>query len=231
MHPGALLVCSRRGILFAMSLVTCLAAGSARESVAHPHVWIEGRADVLFGPDGAITGIRQSWTFDEMYSAFASQGLDSDGDGTLSREDLQPLAELNLESVAKFGYFTSLQTLDDAEGADFEEPVDYWQDYDGLRLTLHFTLPLAEPVDPKAVKTVFDIYDPNYYVGFSLPKTDPVTLVAAPEGCRPKIGRAKALKKEIAEKLAQIPSTVRELPPDLFNLTSGNANSIRVACK
>lgn len=230
MHLGASPVHPRRFCRFAV-LVALAALFGAGESQAHPHVWIEGRADVLFDPNGAITGIRQSWTFDEMYSAFASQGLDSDGDGTLSREDLQPLADLNIESVAKYGYFTSIQTRDDDGGATFAEPVDYWQDHDGLRLTLHFTLPLTSPIDPRTVKTVFDIYDPNYYIGFSLPQTDPVTLVAAPDGCRPKIGRAKALKKEIAAKLAQIPSTVRELPPDLFSLTSGNANSIRIACK
>ena len=38
-----------------------------------------------------ITGIRHAWTFDEFYSAMAVQGLDTNGDGVFSAEELKPL--------------------------------------------------------------------------------------------------------------------------------------------
>src|SRR5688500_10749300 len=31
---------------------------------AHPHVWVTMRSEVIYGPDGTITGIRHAWTFD-----------------------------------------------------------------------------------------------------------------------------------------------------------------------
>ena len=46
---------------------------------AHPHVWVAAREKVLFSPDGKIIGFRHVWTFDEMYSAFATEGLGKDG--------------------------------------------------------------------------------------------------------------------------------------------------------
>ncbi len=45
-------------------------------SVAHPHVWVPSSAQLVF-THGTITAVRSTWTFDEMYSAFASQGLDA----------------------------------------------------------------------------------------------------------------------------------------------------------
>src|SRR5436305_1936766 len=68
---------------------------------AHPHVWVAVKSEVLFGGDGKISGIRHAWTFDEMYSAFATQGFGKDGKAPTS-EELQPLAKVNVESLAEF---------------------------------------------------------------------------------------------------------------------------------
>ena len=52
----------------------------AGPAFAHPHVWIDARGEVLF-ENGAIAGMRHHWTFDPYFSAWAIQGLDTDGDG------------------------------------------------------------------------------------------------------------------------------------------------------
>ncbi|HMN74397.1 MAG TPA: DUF1007 family protein, partial [Rhodoblastus sp.] len=92
-------------MLFRLTL-SCLAAAAlvallARPALAHPHVWVAARATVLFDKEGRIAGIRNDWTFDEMYSAFATQGLGQDGKPP-TREELQPLAKTNIESLAEF---------------------------------------------------------------------------------------------------------------------------------
>ena len=46
--------------------------------------------DVIFQPDGKIAAIRNSWVFDDMYSAFAVQGLAKDGQ-LATKEQLAPL--------------------------------------------------------------------------------------------------------------------------------------------
>jgi ABC-type uncharacterized transport system substrate-binding protein len=65
-----------RAALFYFALITasgCLTAASAH---AHPHVWVTMTEELLYAPDGSVTGVRHAWTFDDMFSAFATQGLE-----------------------------------------------------------------------------------------------------------------------------------------------------------
>ena len=55
----------------------------------------------------------------------AIQGLDTDGDGAYSKEELEPLAKVNVESLKEFGYFTFVQLSDDDKSLPLKEPVDY----------------------------------------------------------------------------------------------------------
>ena len=63
-------------------------------------------SELVYAPDGAITGIRHDWTFDDMFSAFATQGLASKVKGQFTREELAPLAKVNVESLKEYDYFT-----------------------------------------------------------------------------------------------------------------------------
>src|SRR5262249_21007843 len=85
-------------------LLLVLGLGAAQ---AHPHVWIVAKAELVFAPDGSIVAIKHAWTFDEMYSAFATQGLDKNNDGQLSREELAELAEVNVTTLKEFDYFSA----------------------------------------------------------------------------------------------------------------------------
>ena len=68
------------------AVASCLLVMSCLAASAHPHVWVAVKSEVLFGADGKITGIRHAWTFDEMYSAFATQGFGTDGKPCLHRD-------------------------------------------------------------------------------------------------------------------------------------------------
>ena len=71
-----------------------LAAGAAH---AHPHVWITATSELLYAPDGSFTGVRHAWTFDDMFSAYALQGIETKAKGVYTREELAPLAQTNAE--------------------------------------------------------------------------------------------------------------------------------------
>src|SRR3954452_9326990 len=122
------------------------AAGSAS---AHPHVWVTMTSAVVYGPDGAITGVRHAWTFDDMYSAFATQGLEQKKKGEFTPQELQPLAQVNVESLKEYDFFTYAK----ANGKDvvFVDPKEYHLEFDPKEsvLTLHFILPLKAPLKTK----------------------------------------------------------------------------------
>ena len=124
--------------------------------------------------------IRHAWTFDEMYSAFATQGFGKDGKApTLGR--IAPLAKVNVESLAEFDFFTYAKH--GGQKPEFGAPIDYSLEADANKvITLHFTLPLKTPVDAKKPFS-FQVYDPTYFVSFSFDKGRGVTLVGAPPGC------------------------------------------------
>src|ERR1035437_5250371 len=66
---------------------------------AHPHVWVTMHTELVYTPVGRMTGVRHAWAFDDMFSAFATQGLESKEKGKFTREELAPLAKVNVESL------------------------------------------------------------------------------------------------------------------------------------
>jgi ABC-type uncharacterized transport system substrate-binding protein len=168
----------------ALALLTgaLLVAGSAAE--AHPHVWVTATSELLYAADGSVIGVRHAWTFDDKFSSHALQGNETKTKGVYTREELQPLAQINIEAMKEHAYFTSLKVNGKLT---FEAPIDYFLDYTDDRLTLHFTLPLKTPVKSKSL--LLEIVDPSYFIDFQMTKDHPVKLVGAPAGCEARPGR------------------------------------------
>jgi ABC-type uncharacterized transport system substrate-binding protein len=178
--------------LLLIAAAIALAAGSAQ---AHPHVWITASSELIYAPDGSITGVRHAWAFDDMFSTYALQGIETKTKGVYSREELGPLAQTNVESLKEFGFFTFAKA--DGNKAKFLEPIDYFLEYKDAALTLHFTLPLKTPV--KSKELALEVFDPSYFIDFTFGDKDPVKLSGAPAACqmrfqRPSDGSASAQK-------------------------------------
>jgi ABC-type uncharacterized transport system substrate-binding protein len=175
-HPTALLV-------FLLAFIS--------PAAAHPHVWVVAASELIYAADGTISGVRHAWTFDDMFSTYAVQGIESKTKGVYTREELAPLAQTNVESLKEFGFFTFAKA--DGKKEKFLEPVDYFLVQKDGALVRHFTLPF------KTRQLALEIYDPSFFVDFSLQKQDPIRLVGAPAACtfavqRPNDGAAGAQK-------------------------------------
>jgi ABC-type uncharacterized transport system substrate-binding protein len=169
---------------------------------AHPHVWVTMRTELVYAPDGKITGIRHAWSFDDMFSTFATQGLESKEKGKFTREELAPLAKVNVESLKEFDYFTYATA--DGKKAELAEPAPgYWLDYANEVLTLNFTLPFKKPVSVKELKV--EIYDPTIFVDFSFAKEKPAQLVGAPK-CKLDVVLPREMSFAEGKKLSEIPA-------------------------
>jgi ABC-type uncharacterized transport system substrate-binding protein len=173
-----------RRLLGVLLLVGSMALG-ASTARAHPHVWITASSELIYAPDGSITGVRHAWTFDDMFSTYALQGIETKTKGVYSREELAPLAQTNVESLKEYGFFTYAKA--DGKKEKFQEPVDYFLEYRDAALTLHFTLPLKTPVKSRELSV--EVFDPSFFIDFGFAKKDPVTLVGAPAACQMKFER------------------------------------------
>jgi ABC-type uncharacterized transport system substrate-binding protein len=146
---------------------------------AHPHVWVTIHSEILYSADGTMAGVRHAWTFDDMFSAYALQGISHAKKGQYTREELAPLAEVNVTSLKEYAYFTYARA--DGRKLKFSDPTDHWLEYKNATLTLHFTLPLKAPAPAKVMQ--IEIYDPTIFVDFEFAKDKPALLSGAPAQC------------------------------------------------
>jgi ABC-type uncharacterized transport system substrate-binding protein len=212
------------------ALLVCVMLGAALSpACAHPHILIQAYADILFNAQGQVVGVTNVWDFDEAFSAFAIQGYDSKSDGNPTRADLQPLAEINLRSLAEYGYFTQFKV--DGVSIAVGHPKDYYDVFVDEKLILHFTLPLAKPLDIRGKTVEIDIYDPAYFAAITFAKGTPVRLDGNSAGCHSFVHRPEPLDPAVASQLRVIPADQRTLPPELFEITNKLVNATRVTCK
>ncbi|HMF24698.1 MAG TPA: DUF1007 family protein [Pseudolabrys sp.] len=185
--------------IFLAAFLTSAFAGIA---CAHPHVWVTMHTELVYAPDGKITGIRQAWSFDDMFSTFATQGLESKEKGRFTREELAPLAKVNIESLKEYDYFT-YATADGAKAELAEPAPGYWLDYADQVLTLNFTLPFKKPLKAKELR--IEIYDPTIFVDFSFAKEKPAQLVGAPK-CKLDVVLPREMTFAEGKRLSEIPA-------------------------
>jgi ABC-type uncharacterized transport system substrate-binding protein len=201
-------------------LLTAVAAS------AHPHVWVTMHSELVYAPDGTITGVRHAWTFDDMFSVFATQGIESKKKGEFTREELAPLAEVNVTSLKEYNFFTYVKA--NGKAIEFNEPpAGYYLEFDtkDTVLTLHFTLPLKAPV--KAKDLTLEVYDREFFVDFSFNEKDPAKLVGAPAQCKLTVKRPEEMNAALSQQLSQLGPDQRD--PSL-TIGAEYANRIVVKC-
>ena len=163
-------------------------------------MWITVETTVLYDK-GAFTGLQHKWTFDEFYTAMAIEGLDKNKDGIYDREELSELAKVNIDGLKEFGYFTYPVLA--GQDVKVQDARDYWLEHKDGALSLHFTVPFAQPIPEKAKDFAYVVQDPAFYIAFVPAKTDPVKLAeGAPKSCKVHIGNPKTGSDD-AERLAK----------------------------
>jgi len=208
-----------------VAFVSLLAlVGIASPARAHPHVWVTAKAEIVYGADGNVSGVRHQWTFDAGYSAYLTQGLDKNGDGKLTPDELQEMAKENAESLVDFEYFTVLK-INGAKQA-FEPPREYGMTFENGLARLWLVLPLKGP--PKGKTLSLEVYDPTFFVSFSLAEgEDAVRLAGAPKGCAATVSRPKPTAVAEQQKLSE---AFFEALTSASNSGSNFVNRAIVAC-
>jgi ABC-type uncharacterized transport system substrate-binding protein len=212
--------------LLPLAAAGIVAAGSA---FAHPHVWVDAKAEIVWDDKGEVTAIRHIWQFDPDFTAYATLNLDANNDGKLSEDELAPLAQTNMDALKDYDYFTHLYVGADNKKVAFAKPEEYWLDFHNQRLTLFYTLPLAHPVAIHGA-AMLEVGDPEYFVAISFVKNAEVHLANAPKGCTAAYQPPHDLDTKTMNILSQIPADQRDLPPDLVQAASLLSNVIHLRC-
>lgn len=164
------------GLAFLICCLAPLPAGS------HPHAWIDLTVRVLFDEDGRAAGLRETWLFDDFYTAFAMEGLGQDVDGTPSDEALEIIRRENLANLQEFDYFTKVTV--GGESVFLEPATESSATMVGPRLSMSFTVAFDAPRALAGSTLDYAIFDPSYYIEMlHADRFDAIGFEDAPEGC------------------------------------------------
>lgn len=197
-------------------------------AIAHPHIWIDARIAFTFNDFGELTAVTHEWTFDQAFSQWTLQGLDTNNDGRYDSDELQVLADDNIVGLAEYDYFTfaGIGNTD----LDFAPTGQPRMHYDGARITLTFNIAPPSPLAVAGEKVEFEVTDPEYYSAFTFLTSRGATLNNAPEACRTEVNRPKAIDPALEQRLFEIGPDVTALPPDLKAAASDLANVVFLDC-
>jgi ABC-type uncharacterized transport system substrate-binding protein len=158
-----------------------LCLGVATPVLSHPHVFIDAGLEVIFDDQGAATGLRITWTYDDYFSlvVVGDLGIDPDGDGNATAEEDAALSgfDMNWQPDAIGDTYVLMKDAD----LPLSRPKEWTAHYVGGKVTTTHVRMFAVPVVFGAEPLIVQVYDPSYYTSYAIVGT-PV-LTAAPKGC------------------------------------------------
>ncbi|MGE4291418.1 MAG: DUF1007 family protein [Desulfovibrio sp.] len=133
---------------------------------AHPHIFIDCAVTAVFDEHG-LTGFRQQWTFDEMFSMGMVQEYDADHDGTFDPQEADKYRKEIFSILTEYHYLTVLSV----DGAD-QQPdraLDFQLSLRGGKLCYRFFTPCRVPYAATAHTVAITVFDEEYYADMALP--------------------------------------------------------------
>lgn len=189
----------RRALTLCAAGLLC-APGAA--SVAHPHVFIDAAAALIFNEEGALAALRIGWSYDAFYSLvmIEDRGLDADGDGTPEVAQLEAFAGKDVDWAAGFPGDVVLSV--DGEAVALLPPIRHRALFENGRIITTHVRPLETPV-AVTMPVTLQIYDPSYFVAYDVP-----VLPSIEGGDACKLARSRAdtsrAQAEYGDKLAAV---------------------------
>ncbi|MEM1400473.1 MAG: DUF1007 family protein [Pseudomonadota bacterium] len=209
---------------FAAAAFFAVSTIPASTATAHPHAWIDVTVEVLFNDDGAATGLRERWQFDEFYTAFALEGLGTGGAQNPTQEELDEIVRVNVTNIESYYYFTEVEHAGVFIGFDTSKEMSAV--YEDNRLEMIFVVPFEEPLDMSTSSLTYGIFDPTYYIEMlHAPVDQPVVLVNAPRDCSAEIEEASPTFEAIS-----LAATVDQMDSTGLQLGTLFAERVTVAC-
>ncbi len=163
----------------AAAVAGTMAPGDVR---AHPHAYIDFLIELRFDAEGRVAALRQTWLFDEFYTAFVTAGADANWDGKPDPEMLEAVTRENIKNLAEYDYFTHVSSGE--AKVSFGTASEVATAMRDQRLVMSFTLPLATPVSASDMPLNYSLYDPTYYIEMLHAKDgEPIAFASPPKPC------------------------------------------------
>lgn len=158
----------RRFSIQFLAVLIIMITGRFSSAVAHPHIFIESRVEIVFDDQG-LAGIQMQWVFDEMTSSGFIVDYDTDRDGAFSVPEAEVLKREGFDYLKNYEYMTHIEI----DGKPFK--VRYVKDFKPVikkdLLVYHFFIPCHVKASRHPKRVSLAVYDEEYYVDYSQDKT------------------------------------------------------------
>ena len=120
-------------------LLSALFLLSPAPALAHPHIFIDTRYEVILNDRNEATALRIGWTYDDLYALliFGDLALDPDGDGVLTPEEEASLNGFDMQWIE--GFEGDTYVLMDGQPLAISGPRDWTASWaDGKLSSTHY---------------------------------------------------------------------------------------------
>ncbi|CAN7458168.1 DUF1007 family protein [Rhizobium rhizogenes] len=172
-------------------------------ALAHPHIFVDAKFEVVAAPDGSISELRNIWHFDEVFSSSVVMDFDKGDNQTLNASELKAVGKTVRDSLAQYNYYTNVTS--NGKAVPMAKPDAVQADYKDGSLTLTFSLRPEQKTFLKGT-TSFGIYDKTLYTAVDFATDDDMTISGPASGrCKRKVIRPNP-KEVMAENQAALTS-------------------------
>lgn len=195
-------------------------------ALAHPHIFVDARLEVVAAGNGTISELRNVWRFDEMFSASVLLDFDKNTDLKLDEQELAELGETMRTSLADFHYFTTI-TADGATVA-VKKPDAIHVSYEDNQILVFFAVQPEKELPLKG-KLTFGIYDPSMYTALDFPTDGDLV----PQGSGFSACKHQVVRPDPDEVIAQNSDTLTDAffnDPTGTDMTKLFATRLEVTC-
>jgi ABC-type uncharacterized transport system substrate-binding protein len=148
----------------ALPLVLSVLAGPVR---AHPHEFVEAGLTFQMDSSGLLTEIVVEWRYDLFTSMVILTDLGlNPADSDLTADAAPELQGFDLDWIP--GYNGDLWPMADGRPIDLAPPIAEPTTLEGGQIVSRHRRVLAQPVDPRAAEVVVQVYDPEYYIAYTV---------------------------------------------------------------
>ena len=217
--------------MFRTVLVATFLILSPLSALAHPHVYIDARLDLIYDRQGQLEAFGVEWAYDEFYSLLIIEdfGIDQDGDSVLTPEENALIQGFDSDWEADFD--GRIFPFVDGQRVPLASVGEFSAEYRDGRLISYHLHPLEAPLATTKPLTV-QVYDPEYYVAFSVPK---LPTVKGREDCKTELipGDPNAAPTAYRQAIeALLGSNASEDDANLVTVDIGaaGADEVRVMC-
>jgi ABC-type uncharacterized transport system substrate-binding protein len=140
---------------------------------AHPHVFIEGKADFVFNKDG-LSKINVEWLFDSMFSTMILTDYDANKDNKFSADEIKKIEKEAFSNLKEYQYFTFVKVNKKPFKVNYV--TNFNVSISGKNIIYSFSVPCHVKATSNKKEIILAYYDESYYIDLYFIEKNPVSF-------------------------------------------------------